>query len=88
MRTTTRATIEDLSKVEGKAELVNGEIVRMSPTGGKPGRTGGDVYMSLRTYERRVGGSYAFPDNVGFEVKLPHRESVIPGQQGGSSKAD
>ena len=34
----TRATIEDLYKVEGKAELVNGEIVHMAPTGGIPGR--------------------------------------------------
>ena len=31
MRTNTRATIEDLYKVEGKAELVNGEIVEMPP---------------------------------------------------------
>ena len=29
----TRATIEDLYKVEGKAELVNGEIVEMPPAG-------------------------------------------------------
>jgi Uma2 family endonuclease len=27
------ATIDDLSKAEGKAELVNGEIVSMSPSG-------------------------------------------------------
>jgi hypothetical protein len=29
VRMKTRATIEDLYKVEGKAELVNGEIVEM-----------------------------------------------------------
>ena len=74
----TRATIEDLYKVEGKAELVHGEIVCMSPTGGVPGRTGGDIYTSLRQYERRHGGGYAFPDNVGFTVNLPHRESFSP----------
>ena len=34
----TRATIDDLYKVEGKAELVNGEIVCMSSTGGRPGK--------------------------------------------------
>src|SRR2546421_192943 len=33
METKTRATIEDLYKVEGKAELVNGEIVHMPPCG-------------------------------------------------------
>ena len=32
----TRATIEDLYKVEGKAELVNGEIVEMPPAGEDP----------------------------------------------------
>ena len=33
MSTKVEATIEDLYKVEGKAELVNGEILIMSPTG-------------------------------------------------------
>src|SRR5574341_2007154 len=32
-----RATIDDLYKVEGKAELVHGEIVHMAPTGDDPG---------------------------------------------------
>jgi Uma2 family endonuclease len=76
--TKVRATLADLSKVEGKAELVKGEIVLMSPTGGLPGRTGGDIYTSLRAYERRHGGGYAFPDNVGFRVQLPHRGSFSP----------
>lgn len=33
MNTKTRATIEDLYRVEGKAELVNGAIVEMPPRG-------------------------------------------------------
>jgi hypothetical protein len=33
MSTKTRATMEDLYKVEGKAELVNGAIVEMPPAG-------------------------------------------------------
>jgi Uma2 family endonuclease len=74
----TRATIVDLYQVESKAELVDGEIVCMSPTGGVPGRTGGDIYTSLRQYERQHGNGYAFPDNVGFVVNLPHRESFSP----------
>jgi Uma2 family endonuclease len=78
MSTKTRATIEDLYKVQGKAELVNGEIVEMPPAGDWPGRTGGDIYTSLRQYERRVGGGYAFPDNVGFRVNLPHRGAFSP----------
>ncbi len=76
----TRATIDDLYGVpeNGKAELVNGEIVRMAPTGGIPGRSGGEIYVSLRDYERRTGRGYAFPDNVGFIVDLPHRGSFSP----------
>jgi Uma2 family endonuclease len=64
--------------VEGKAELVNGEIVHMSPTGGRPGRASGKIYRRLADYEERMGGGYAFPDNVAFAVVLPHRESFSP----------
>jgi Uma2 family endonuclease len=78
VRTKTRATIEDLHKVEGKAELVKGEIVCMSPTGRKPGRAGGMIYASLLQHERRHRSGYAFPDNVGFAVNLPHRDSFSP----------
>ena len=76
----TRATIDDLYRVpeNGKAELVNGEIVLMPPTGGLPGRSGGRIYISLDDYERRTGRGYAFPDNVGFVVDLPHRGSFSP----------
>jgi Uma2 family endonuclease len=78
MSTKTRATIDDLYKVEGKAELVNGEIVYMAPTGGRPGRASGRIYRRLAEHEERVGGGYAFPNNVSFAVKLPHRESIGP----------
>ena len=80
MSTKTEATIDDLYRVpeNGKAEIVNGELVLMSPTGGVPGRTAGNIYISLREYERSVGGGYAFPDNVGFIVNLPNRRSFSP----------
>src|SRR5918997_6616572 len=76
----TRATIDDLYRVpeNGKAELVNGEKVRMAPTGGIPGRSRGEIHVSLRDYERRTGRGYAFPHNVGFTVNLPHRGSFSP----------
>ena len=64
--------------MEGKAELVNGEIVSMSPTGGRPGRASLEIAMRLRLYERKHGGGYAFPHNVAFAVNLPHRESFGP----------
>lgn len=80
MGTKTEATVDDLYRVpeNGKAEIVNGELVLMSPTGGVPGRAAGKIFISLHDYERRVGGGYAFPDNVGFIVNLPNRRSFSP----------
>ena len=80
MSAKTEAIIEDLYRVpdNGKAEIVNGELVLMSPTGGVPGRASGEIYVSLREYERRTKSGYAFPDNVGFIVNLPHRRSFSP----------
>ena len=80
MSTKTEASVDDLYRVpeNGKAEIVNGELVLMSPTGGVPGRAAGKIFISLDEYERRVGGGYAFPDNVGFIVNLPHRRSFSP----------
>src|SRR5690242_6348953 len=80
MSTKTEMTIEDLYDVpeNGKAELVNGEIIQMPPTGGLSGRAGGKIYRSLDDYERSTKSGYAFPDNVGFSVNLPHRKSFSP----------
>jgi len=76
----TEATVDDLYRVpeNGKAELVNGELVLMSPTGGVPGRAAGKIFISLHEYEVRVGSGYAFPDNVGFIVNLSNRRSFSP----------
>jgi hypothetical protein len=54
--TTARATIDDLYRVpeRGKAEIVDGELVLMSPTGGRPGLAGGAVYASLRHRNREA----------------------------------
>ena len=78
MSTKIRATIEDLSTVEDKAELVNEEIVYMSPTGARPGQASLRIAAQLLDYEERTGQGYAFGDNVGFRVNLPHRESFSP----------
>ena len=80
METKDGVTIEDLYNMpdNGKAEILNGELVLMTPTGGKPGRAGGIIYATLLDYERRTKSGYAFPDNVGFVVDLPHRSSFSP----------
>lgn len=78
MKTKTEATIEDLYRVEGKAEIVDGEILHMSPTGGLPGYAGDEIYASLREYSRRTKHGYAVGDNKAFVVNLPHRKSFSP----------
>lgn len=80
MTTKAKATIQDLYEVPGnqKAEIVNGEIVLMSPTGSRPGRAAMKIVTSLSNHENRHGGGYAFGDNVGFTVDLPDRDSFSP----------
>ena len=48
MSSKTHATIEDLYKVEGNAELVDGEIVYMPPVGDDPNGASLNVALSLR----------------------------------------
>jgi Uma2 family endonuclease len=74
---TTERLIAELYKIDGKAEIVDGRIVLMSPTGRIPGRASSAIYVSLRTHEPRSGG-YAYPDNVAFLVNLPKRKSFAP----------
>lgn len=80
MAVKTRATIEDLYHVpeDRKAELVNGEIVLMSPTGIEPGYAGDEIFASLREHAKRTKTGRAVGDNKGFRVKLLHRESFSP----------
>ena len=78
MSTKMRATLEDLYKVEGKAELVNGEIVQMAPVGEDPGIAGGHIFVRLYEYALQTQRGRALPDGVGFRVHLPHRESFSP----------
>jgi Uma2 family endonuclease len=78
MTTKIAATIEDLYKEPGKAELVNGEIIRMSPIGNEPGYAGDEIFVSLREYSRRTGFGLAVGDNKGFKANLPHIESFSP----------
>jgi len=75
-----RVTVDDLYHVpeHGKAEIIDGELVRFMPTGGIPNRASGNVYLSLRLHERAHGGGYAVADNAGFIVDLPHRDSFSP----------
>lgn len=74
------ATIADLARIaeNGKAELIDGVVVEMSPTGFLPNYVAGEIYSSLREYARRTKRGYAIGDNAGFVVDLPHRQSFSP----------
>ncbi|MEQ8847802.1 Uma2 family endonuclease [Botrimarina sp.] len=75
----TEALIAELYKVEGKAEIVGGRIVRMSPTGDEPARAGGVVFASLLRFEEKLSGhGRAYPDNVAYLADLPNRKSFAP----------
>lgn len=78
MDTAARATLADLSQVEGKTELIDGEIVSMPPTGAWPGYAGDEIFASLREYCKRTGVGRAVGDNKGFLVNLPNHESFSP----------
>jgi Uma2 family endonuclease len=75
-----RATLADLARAEGKAELVGGRLVQLMPTGIRPNEIGGNIYVSLRDYARQTGRGKVFMDNIGYTVPvLPSgRESFSP----------
>jgi Uma2 family endonuclease len=78
MATKTEATVEDLYRVPGKAEIVDGELVLMGSTGDAPGYAGDEIYASLRNYVRRTKRGRAVGDNKAFLVNLPNRKSFSP----------
>jgi Uma2 family endonuclease len=67
-----------LTAESGKAELVNGELVTTSPTGFLPSHAAGIIYASLLKYAQETRSGYAIPDNTGFLVELPNRQSFSP----------
>ena len=83
MSTKVEATIEDLYNVpdNGKAEIVDGELVLMSPTGDLPSTAASEVFVSLREQSRRTGYGRAYSDNVGFIVNLPNVGALVDGRR-------
>jgi Uma2 family endonuclease len=63
-----RATIDDLYRVEGKAELINGRIVRYMPTGHLPSLVASEVFVQLRAYAKSNGVGVAYTDNLAYAL--------------------
>ena len=75
-----RATIQDLEAVAFKAELIDGRIEPIMPTGRRPNRVAGNIYLSLRAFEGVLGSGEAYTDNIGYVVPelASGRESFSP----------
>ena len=74
-----KATLADLMRTEGKAELIAGRIITYMPTGFLPAKIAGRIYRKLADYADIHGGE-ALTDGVGFSVPelLSGRESFSP----------
>lgn len=74
-----RATLDDLLRTEGKAELVGGRIVQYMATGYRPNLVAGRIYRRLADFADAQGGSVG-SDGLVFAVpELPSgRESFSP----------
>ncbi|MBI3409844.1 MAG: Uma2 family endonuclease [Planctomycetes bacterium] len=75
-----KATLDELAREEGKAELIQGRIERLMPTGDLPSEVAQNIFVSLRSHAKATGTGVAKADGVGFAVpELPSgRESFSP----------
>ena len=78
MTTTEHPLVEALYRTKGKAEIVNGEIVRFMPTGSDPNFAAVEIAVSLRLHARHTQQGRVGTDNLGFIVDLPNRMSFAP----------
>jgi Uma2 family endonuclease len=76
----TRATIDDLYKEKGKAELIGGRIVRFMAHGRAPSKVSFRIAQSLDSHVTQTGRGEAHPDGLGYAIpELPSgRESFEP----------
>ncbi|MBY0228869.1 MAG: Uma2 family endonuclease [Gemmataceae bacterium] len=76
-----RATLADLARHDGKAELIDGRIVDLMATGHRPGEIAENIHASLRVHVRATRRGRTHADGVGFAIPpLPGsgRESFCP----------
>ncbi len=79
--TTAPASLDDLMRVDGKAELISGRIVPLMPSGYLPGKVARRITRSLEDYVEAGHPGEPIADNVGygFSTPLPSgRQSLSP----------
>jgi Uma2 family endonuclease len=77
----TTATLDDLYRAEGKAELIAGRIIHLMPSGDAPSLAAFRIAIRLDAYASRTGVGVAFPDGVGYALDAPlpgGRQSFCP----------
>ncbi len=76
----TRSTLADLARVDGKAELIGGQLVPMMATGYLPNLIAGRIFRKLADYVDSTGRGAVVTDNMGFAVPelSSGRESFSP----------
>lgn len=72
------ATIDDLRRTKLKAEIVNGELLVIGPSGHRPARAAGKILISLHMHMERHGGGEGFGARLAYIVDLPHRQAICP----------
>ena len=75
---TVEELIEKLRRTAGKAEILNGKIVKLMPTGDEPNTAAFNIAFSLKIYQRETTLGQAYTDNIGYLVNLPNRKSFSP----------
>ena len=63
-----KATLDDLLREPGRAELIGGRIVRYMAVGYRPNRVAGRIYRSLDDYCERETRGVATTDSMGYAV--------------------
>src|SRR5262245_42987710 len=79
--TQTPATLDDLARAEGKAELIGGRIIHLLPSGDAPSRSAFRIAIRLDEHARQTGIGVAYPDGVGYALRPPlpsGRQSFCP----------
>lgn len=79
--TVTPATLDDLMRFDGKAELIDGKIVPIMPSGMLHARAGRRILRSLCDLATASARGEAFGDSLGYaqDSKLPSgRQSISP----------
>ncbi len=74
------ATLDDLARHDGKAELIHGKVVALMATGHRPNVIAGRIFRCLADYADAACQGFAFTSTMGFAVPelASGRESFSP----------